>query len=65
MTEPKVLTLMEQAEVARMIEAYSLMEPDDLALAALQVISDLFDGKPADLRFNALAAVYALFTEGA
>jgi hypothetical protein len=34
-------------------------DDEDLLLAALGVISDLFDGKPPDLRFNALAAVHA------
>ena len=56
-------TPLEQAEIMRLIDAYERMEDDSLLMAALGVISDLFDGKPPDLRFNALAAVHARLTQ--
>ncbi len=57
------MTPAEQAEVERMIDAYSRLEDYELAEAAMAVISDIFDGKPPDLRLNALAALYAIWQE--
>ena len=67
--QPRSLSAIERAEVERMIEAYRLHWFDDecgsdwLLKEALKVISDLFDGKPPDLRFNALAAFSAWIDE--